>query len=283
MKAACIAGGGSWGAYTVGKLYELKENYDIVIGCSTGSLMAPLVALGEYERLKEAYTSISSKDIFSVNPFKSNGKIKTLQSIWRIIRNKKTIGETHSLRETIKRFFTIEDYYKILASNKEVLVTACNISKSKNFTEYISIRDVSYERFVDFMWASASVPIVGTIVEIDGDQYSDGGTTEGLPLLKILQYNCEQVDCFLHETRKDNSKHEKVNDIFHLGGRIIGIMREEMQKDNLLTGMLLAEVKNVKNIRVSYLPTKLNQNILVFDKKLMSEWVELGRINANNW
>lgn len=283
MKAACIAGGGSWGAYTAGKLYELKEDYNVVIGCSTGSLMAPLVALGEYERLKEAYTNITSKDIFNVNPFKKNGNVKMFNTFWRLICKKRTLGETKAMRKTIKKFFTLEDYNKILASDKEVYVTACNLSKSKNFTEYISIRSVPYETFVDYMWASASVPLVGSLVEINGCEYTDGGTTEGVPLLKALQSKCVAVDCFLHEPRKNDFKKENVKNILHLGARIINIMREEMQKDNLLTGMLQAELNLTKNIRVSYLPSQFEKNALVFDKEIMAKWFELGQANVNNW
>ena len=52
-KAAVISGGGSWGAYGGGTLARLNADYDTIVGVSTGSLLAPLAALREWEVLKQ--------------------------------------------------------------------------------------------------------------------------------------------------------------------------------------------------------------------------------------
>ena len=69
--ALTLSGGGANGAYGAGLLNGWSEEgsrpvFKIVTGVSTGALIAPMVFLGsEYDgKLKEFYTTISSKDIF---------------------------------------------------------------------------------------------------------------------------------------------------------------------------------------------------------------------------
>ncbi|MFZ1790083.1 MAG: patatin-like phospholipase family protein, partial [Saprospiraceae bacterium] len=73
MRALVISGGGSKGAFAGGiaqyLIEEEKIKYDIFVGCSTGSLLVPLLALGEISRLREAYTSVTQSDIYSISPF----------------------------------------------------------------------------------------------------------------------------------------------------------------------------------------------------------------------
>ena len=73
MRALVISGGGSKGAFAGGiaqfLLQDCQREYDIFIGTSTGSLLIPLLSIGEISRLKSIYTSVTQKDIFSVNPF----------------------------------------------------------------------------------------------------------------------------------------------------------------------------------------------------------------------
>jgi NTE family protein len=81
MKALIISGGGAKGAFGGGMaeyfIKQANKQYDIFVGASTGSLLVPLLALGEIDSLKKAYTSIQQKDIFKICPFnikKKQGK-----------------------------------------------------------------------------------------------------------------------------------------------------------------------------------------------------------------
>ena len=90
-RIAVISGGGAHGAFTVGKLSKLNLDYDIVLGVSTGALMAPLIGLKQFSLLKQAYTSVDNKKIYNVNPFNKKGNIKILNALWRILTLKNTI------------------------------------------------------------------------------------------------------------------------------------------------------------------------------------------------
>jgi len=68
MRALVISGGGSKGAFAGGIAEYLitvcKNDYDLFVGTSTGSLLIPLLSIGEISKLKEVYTSVNQKFYF---------------------------------------------------------------------------------------------------------------------------------------------------------------------------------------------------------------------------
>ena len=67
-RALVISGGGSKGAFAVGILKRLFNEYpnldfDILVGTSTGSLMVPYVSIGEMKLLEKLYTEQKTEDI----------------------------------------------------------------------------------------------------------------------------------------------------------------------------------------------------------------------------
>src|SRR6185503_17038087 len=67
-RALVISGGGCKGAYAVGVIKQLKQifpnlSFDIFVGTSTGSLIAPLAAIDEIALLEEIYTTQSEGTI----------------------------------------------------------------------------------------------------------------------------------------------------------------------------------------------------------------------------
>ena len=71
-RAIVISGGGSKGAFAVGVLKRLFEVYpnldfDMIVGTSTGSLMAPLLAMKDIASLETLYSNsyLSSLSLIS--------------------------------------------------------------------------------------------------------------------------------------------------------------------------------------------------------------------------
>ena len=125
-RALVISGGGSKGAFAGGVAQYLMKNegkeYDLFLGTSTGSLMVSHLALGMFDELKELYTSVNQKSIFSNNPFrikKVDGEnvvsIRHLNTLWNFLNGRKTFGESKNLRRLIKREITKEMFTKIRA------------------------------------------------------------------------------------------------------------------------------------------------------------------------
>ena len=105
MKALVISGGGSKGAFAGGVAEYLiqhqKKEYDLFLGTSTGSLMVTHLALGEIADLKDIYTSVNQRSIFSNCPITVKNihgnkvvGINHLNVFWNFIRGRKTFGES---------------------------------------------------------------------------------------------------------------------------------------------------------------------------------------------
>ena len=88
-----LSGGGADGAFGAGLLCGWTEHGDrprfkLVTGISTGSLIAPFAFLGpEYDaKLKEVYTTISTKDIYVMRSFMKMLRSDSLADTWPMAR-----------------------------------------------------------------------------------------------------------------------------------------------------------------------------------------------------
>jgi len=290
VKALVASGGGAlgaWGGGTIEGLFELQGgDYDILVGCSTGILLAPFVALKEIQKLKEAYTSVTQKDIFNVNPFNKKGTLNTWVVIKRaLIQNtfaalfnrerKASLGESKNLRKTIKRFFTEDDFNRMREDlGKEVIATVVNLNTQSS--EFPSSNDWEYEDFIDWMWASSCAPPWMSLVKKNGCEYVDGGVMEHTPIQAAIDKGADEIDVIVHrsaEYSKDDNYSSK--NVLKLFMRVSDIMHKEISKNDIAISQLIAKNKNVK-INIYYTPYKLTHNSLMFDKKMMEHWWDLG-------
>ncbi|MEK7255055.1 MAG: patatin-like phospholipase family protein, partial [Bacteroidota bacterium] len=163
---------------------------------STGSLMAPLVALRNFDKLATAYTSVTQDDIFSVNPFNSDGSIKYLKVGWRLIKGAKTVGESENMLKTIRRFFTSDDYDSIKKQGLEFAAAVTCLTDSKIYFQ--STNDFGYDDMVDWAWASANTPMFMSTLEKNGKAWVDGGLRAYLPLTYAVDKGAEVIDVIVH-------------------------------------------------------------------------------------
>jgi len=301
-KNGCIiSGGGRNGAWGVGVLssnYNLTGvEYDFVAGTSTGALMAPFVALSDYDSLREAYTSISNKDIYSVSPVNSKGNIRVLNAIWRVARNlfkpTQTFGESEGLRDLIDTFFTKDMYDDISASGKEVSLGVSEIRHSDGDIYYPSIKDSTYDSFKDFMWASANAPFLFSILEKrshlighEDGQFIDGGLSEVLPYKPVLDKlsSGDHVDIIAHRKPDIFGRlydRGPVKDQVHLLQRCFSIMRDRIEGDNIIKALEMAKSKGI-SVDIYYIhPYLVTGNALNFNKDDMNRLYEAGLNNRS--
>ena len=73
MRGLVISGGGSKGAFAGGVaqylIEELKYDYGLFVGTSTGSLLLTHLALDKVKKIKKVFTSVNQNSIFSNCPF----------------------------------------------------------------------------------------------------------------------------------------------------------------------------------------------------------------------
>ncbi|MFQ5446651.1 MAG: patatin-like phospholipase family protein, partial [Saprospiraceae bacterium] len=256
LRALVISGGGCKGAFAGGiaeyLLDQCCHDYQIFVGTSAGSLLVPLLALGETQRLKAIFTSIRQRDIFSISPFiirKRKGlityRINHLNTLRMFLLGKKTFGESKSLRRLIRRTFTREDYLRLRDSGKEVIVTAANLSCYT--VEYQSVHENSYEDFCDWMWVSANlVPFMSLVVK-NGMEYADGGFGNYLPLQEAIHRGaCEADAIILHPEQTALTCQLPVSNPFGLLFRTLSFMLEQISLDDLALGKLESKHQHVQ-------------------------------------
>jgi len=287
-RALVVSVGGSKGSYAVGVIqyyYSLGKTYDILIGSSTGALIATMVATDNLDKLAKAYTSISHKDIFKISPFKikksRNGvhkySINTFGALYNILYKKRaSLGDTSTLRtKTIPRFFTEEDYDKIIKSDKDLNVCVSNLTLEKG--EVKNIKDYSYERFCDWIWASTCAPPFMSIPEIDNYEYIDGGVMEMVPIEQAILRGADEIDVIILDREyPEISNIEKVRNILHFIIKMQNMMMNKIKKQSINLGSLSHIAKKQIRINFHYTEKRLTNNSLIFDRDMMSKWREDG-------
>ena len=287
-KALVISGGGSKGAFAGGVAQYLMKNkekdYDMLLGTSTGSLMVSHLALGMVDELKEIYTSVNQKAIFSNSPFRVRSvhgekvvSIRHRNTFWNFLNGRKTFGESKNLRKLISKSVTREMYDEIRRLNKEVVVTVSNLTA--NQIEYKSILECEYEDFCDWIWGSCNYVPFMSLLEKDHCQYADGGFGSLIPIREAIARGATEVDAIILATEVTQMNRLPAKNPFSLMMDTFDFMLENVERHNITIGKLSAKQHNVK-LNLYYTPTVLTTNSLVFDKEKMKKWWKSGYKNT---
>lgn len=283
-KALVISGGGSKGAFAGGVAEYLmrykNKDYDMLLGTSTGSLMVSHLALGMVDELKEIYTSVDQKAIFSNSPFRIKSvhgekviSIRHRNTFWNFLNGRKTFGESKNLRKLISSSITKEIYDEIKRLNKEVVVTVSNLTA--NQIEYKSILECEYEDFCDWIWGSCNYVPFMSLLEKDHCQYADGGFGSLVPIREAIARGATEVDAIILATEVTQMNRLPAKNPFSLMMDTFDFMLENVERHNITIGKLSAKQHNVK-LNLYYTPTVLTTNSLVFNKEKMKKWWKSG-------
>ena len=282
MKALVISGGGSKGAFAGGLaeylINECKRDYKIFIGSSTGSLLVPLLAIGEIQRLKTVFTTVTQKDIFNNCPFmlkKVNNTYKTKINhrgiLKMFIKGEKTFGESTNLRNLISKNITKADFERI--KEKEVIITVSNLNTMG--VEYKEAKDCTYADFCDWIWASASLVPFMSLVSKNGFDYADGGMGNIVPVYQAIQKGATDLDIIVLKTKEDPERRLPVRNALELTSRVFSFMLNQIVLDDLAIGRLEGLVRNIK-LNFYYPEEELTTNSLIFDPVIMKKWWDYG-------
>lgn len=231
-KLLVVSGGGARGAWGGGVVQNLvKEqgnSYDVVIGTSTGSLMAPLIVKEDFKTLRMMYTSVNNRSIFNVNPFKvskdgQTASIRGLRAVKRLIMGKKTLGVTKRLRGLIGTTYDPITYRTIQESGGHFIISVANFTNSHTY--YFDSRDYYREdddryrlMMLDHIWRSSNQPLFMSLDCTDSDEFSlvqsdmnnrpfengdcwvDAGIRDNIPLMRGIEYALERSDTAATDT-----------------------------------------------------------------------------------
>ncbi|MGB3773945.1 MAG: patatin-like phospholipase family protein [Leeuwenhoekiella sp.] len=284
MRALVISGGGSKGAYAGGVaqylLEEQKHKYDLFLGTSTGSLLISQLANGRVREAYDIYTNVKQSTIFNVNPFiirkKGNREyveINYWNTVWQFIRRKRTFGESKNLLKTIKKNLSRAEYEDVKASAVDVVVTVSNLTK--NTLEYKSMDDYSYDEFCEWIWISCNLVPFMSLVQKNGYEYADGGFGCIVPIREAIRRGATEIDAIILES--ENMEYNKIlgQNPFSLMVSLFSFLMDQVEYHDVIVGKLAAINKDVP-LNLYYTPSKLTENSLIFDKKLMANWWQQG-------
>jgi len=295
-KACVISGGGSWGAFGGGTLARINKNYNTVVGVSTGSLLAPLAALKEWELLKMAYTNVNNKNIFDScwykgKPLSKTGKLNKLPVIMTLMLGQKSICTSNVLRKTIDQFFPEECFDELLHQKKEIFVGTQNFAQIPSKIHYFSSMNEEYEEFKDWMWCSANFPFFTSLVKkswrdnlgnFHVGSWSDGGLTDLVGLDQLSMKGYKEIDIILHRTKSmDNFEGNKINTLMDNVTTSINAMRYDIEFEYFYEKIKRLNKQGSK-VTIYWLPRKLSKNSMVFNEKEMSAWWDEGYETAFN-
>jgi len=290
MRALVISGGGSKGAFAGGVAQYLmeaeKKKYDLFLGTSTGSLLIPHLAEGNISKVYDLYTNVNQRKIFSLNPFivkKKEGReyvtINYFNMFWQFLKKKRTFGESKNLLRHIRRNFSEENFRNLQNKVGDVVVTVSNLSKNR--VEYKSIHECSYDDFCEWIWISCNYIPFMSLANKNGFEYADGGLGCVVPIREAIKRGATEVDAIILEA--ENMEYNKVlgKNPFSLMLNLYSFVLDQVEYHDVIEGKLAALNKNVK-LNIFYTPTKLTENSLVFNKKLMTDWWKQGYDYAAN-
>lgn len=290
-KAVVISGGGSWGAYGAGTLTRIDEDYDTVVGISTGALMSPFVALKEWEILKTAYTSITQDNIFDncwykFKPISKKGKIRKFPIIWSLLLGDKSVATSKNLKKLIDLYLSEYLFNKIITSNKEVWVGSQNYAENPSKLHFFNSKNETFDDYKEWMWCSANAPFFTSLVKKSWQdeygnfhvgQWTDGGLTELVALDQVMKSGkYDEIHIIIHRNKVEHVyEGHKVTNLIENITRGIQAMRYDIEYEHFYNKInKLNEMGTT--VKIWWLPRKLSPNALLFEEKLMTEWWEEG-------
>jgi len=284
MKALVISGGGSKGAFAGGVaeylISEKQRDYDMYLGASTGSLLIPHLSINKIKKIQSVYTNVNQSSIFSVAPFLVRHKkgeefvrIHHFNVIRQLIKGRRTFGESRRLKSLIAKSISLSDFNEIKRAKKEVVITVTNLTLNK--VEYKSINDFSYEEFIEWIWISCNYVPFMSLIKKEEYEYADGGFSCIVPLREAINRGATEIDAIILETEAFSYRKVIGKNPFSMMIDLFDSLLDQVEKKDIALGKLAAKHNNVK-LNIYYTPTKLTDNSLVFNKKQMTLWWELG-------
>lgn len=161
-----LEGGGMRGIYTAGVLDVFLEegiSFDGLIGVSAGAV--------------HGCSYISKQKGRSIRYYKKYCQDKRFMSMRNFLRTGDIVDEAfcyHEIPEQLDPY----DHEAFHASTTEFYVGCSNVETGK--PEYFHVTDMAGE--IDKMRASASLPYVSRMVEMEGKKLLDGGCTDSIPV-----------------------------------------------------------------------------------------------------
>ena len=180
MKTGLVLEGGAMrGMYTAGVLdimLDHKIHFDGIIGVSAGALFGVNYLSGQRGRViryNKKYNG--NRDYMGLLPLLREGNIVS----------------TRYAYDRVPKLYDIFDNETYKANTAETPFYAVVTNRKTGAPEYMQVEDVFAQ--MDVLRASGSMPFVSHPVEINGQQYLDGGVADSIPFAAFEQMGYDRI------------------------------------------------------------------------------------------
>lgn len=253
----CLSGGGSRGLLTVGFLKawtDLGLEYDFITGTSVGAINGAIFHQeGNTKLLEELWLGIKASDIYGVNVL---GALNPFNK-------KRSVLSSKPLRKTIAKYL---DYDKLRANTKPCFVNTTNYSAWTPLTLDITEMELK-DQMVDFIVASASLPMAFEPVKWGQDWLYDGGMINNFSISDSIRKGADTIVVLRPVLPQKNKPIDSIIDAFSLS---MSVPQEYVMDRELTTVELINTVQEPHeslrhiNVIVVQPPTPPEWDILDF-------------------
>ena len=268
--ALVLEGGAMRGIYTAGVLDVLLKNnikVDAVIGVSAGAIHGCSYVSEQYKR--------------SINYYKECRKNYRFMSFKSFFKTGNIVDTEYCYHEIPDVIFPF-DHDTFEKSSTKFYVTVTNIETGE--PEYIYLKSLRKEN-IDYLRASASMPVVSQIVEIGGKKYLDGGMSDSIPIEYFRSIGYDK--CIIVKT-KDKSFKKTKEKIFPIAKKMYKEYPkfvEKLKNRHIDYNNQISEIRELeKEGKVLVIEPSRKLKISRLEKKIenVAEAYNQGRIDASN-
>ena len=181
--ALVLGGGGAKGSYQVGvikALKELKINYDIIVGCSVGSINGAVLTQGDYPLLKKMWQTLSTDKILDLPEETDEFNIKG------IIEGK---GYGYSNLKNLLAQYINENKLR----NSQIDFGLVTVKHPDMTPLYIFKNDMEDGRIIDYVLGSSAFFPAMKPHKIGDNFFIDGGFSDNLPINMAINKGANKV------------------------------------------------------------------------------------------
>lgn len=234
MKTGLVLEGGAQRAiYTAGVLDVFLENnvkFDGVIGVSAGAIHGCSFVSGQRRRSIE-YTLKYAGDW-------------RFMSLFSWITTGNMVGEKFCYHDLPEKLFPF-NHAAFEKSKTKFYVTCSNMETGK--AEYIYCPDM--RKGIAYLRASASMPFVSRISEIDGKKFLDGGICDSIPLREFQKIGYEHCVCVLTRNAGYIKKKNKLSFLAPYVYKKYPAFARAIAERHIMYNRELADIENLRRAR----------------------------------
>lgn len=234
--ALVISGGGSKGAFAVGVLKAIFQrnpglNFDMLIGTSTGALIAPLATSDSIQLLEQLYTTVTTDNVIETNNV--GNRFLTADSIFGVAPLGKLIMQYYT--DTFFQGLAAKPCNVLLATTCLQTATAVYFSTKKTTAVkgYEVVQLNKADHFRRAVMASACQPVFMPAVEVIPGaqplrQYVDGGVREYAGIQLAIEQGADEIFVILLSSGHNQPVEKRYTKVPDILLRTIEIFTEDV-------------------------------------------------------